>query len=60
MKVKMLVSRSGPGGTENSGDTIDVSEAEAGRMIAAGQAELARSAKPEKAVKRSKFEKAVK
>lgn len=38
MKIKLLVSRSGPAGAFSPGDEIDVGEAEAGRMIEAGQA----------------------
>lgn len=52
IKVKLLVSRSGPAGTNNAGDTIDVSKDEAARMIEAGQAVPAQKpAKREKAVK---------
>ncbi len=52
MKVKLLVSRSGPLGSHNAGDVIDVDTDEAKRMIEHGQAELVRaSKKPEKAVK---------
>lgn len=35
MKVKLLVSRSGPAGAFNRGDVIEVSEAEAGRLFEA-------------------------
>ena len=56
VKVKLLVSRTGG---NNSGDVIEVSPQEAERMVAAGQCEVVRSLnKPEKSVKRSKFEKA--
>lgn len=52
MKIKLLVSRTGPNGAENTGDVIEVPSDEAKRMVDAGQAEVARSAKkPEKAVK---------
>lgn len=52
MKVKLLVSRSGPMGSQNVGDVIDVDGDEGKRMISAGQAEVVRSGKkPEKAVK---------
>ncbi len=58
MKVKLLVSRSGPDGAQNAGDEIDVSGEEAKRMVGAGQAELIRSKKVEKAVASPKVEKA--
>ena len=53
MKVKLLVSRSGPAGAQNVGDVIDVDGAEAKRLIEARQAEPVRSGrgKPVKAVK---------
>ena len=38
MKVRMLVSRSGPGISDSVGDVISVPAEEAKRMIAAGQA----------------------
>lgn len=60
MLIKLLVSRSGASGSQNRGDQIEVPAAEGARMIEAGQAELVRAAKPEKAVKRAKSEKAVK
>lgn len=60
MKVQLLVSRCGLEGAQNVGEVIAVSDAEGARMIAAGQAMPERTAKPEKAVKRSKAEKAVK
>ena len=60
MKVKLLVSRAGPAGVQNAGDVVDVSADEARRMCEVGQAEMLRSEKPEKAVKRAKAEKAVK
>lgn len=56
MKVRLLVARTGG---QNSGDEIEVSTDEAGRMIEAGQAEPVRGAKPEKAIKRFKSEQAV-
>ena len=48
MKVRMLVSRCGPGGA-NRGDVIDVSTAEAKRMFAASppQAEKASAQREE-------------
>ena len=53
MKVKLLVSRSGPNGSQVAGDVIEVDGAAAKRMIEARQAEPVRSGKPkpEKAVK---------
>lgn len=38
MKVKLTMSRGGPAGTQNAGDVVDVANAEAKRMIEAGQA----------------------
>lgn len=60
MKVKLLVPRTGPAGAENIDDVIDVPADEAERMVAAGQCEIVRAAKPEKAVRRVKAEKASK
>lgn len=60
VKVKLVVSRIGPGGSFNPGDVIDVPADEAQRMVAAGQCEMLRAAKPEKAVSRRKSEKASK
>jgi hypothetical protein len=60
MKIKLLIARATATGSENRGDVIDVSDAQAVRMIEAGQAEAVRSVAPEKAVKASKFEKASK
>lgn len=61
MQVKLLMARASAAGSQNRGDVIEVGDAEAQRMIDAGQAELVRAAKaPEKAVKRSKAEKAAK
>lgn len=58
VKVKLLVARTGG---QNAGDIVEVSTNEAERMTEAGQCELVRvAAKPEKAVKRNKFEKAAK
>lgn len=59
MKIKLLVSRAGPMGAQNAGDEIEVADAEAVRMIEAGQAEAVRSVAPEKAVSKRKAEKAV-
>jgi hypothetical protein len=60
MKIKLLIARATATGSENRGDVIDVSDAQAVRMIEAGQAEAVRSVASEKAVKASKFEKASK
>ena len=61
MKIKLLVSRAGASGAQDSGDVIEVENAEALRMIEAGQAEPVRAEKaPENAVKRFKAEKASK
>ena len=60
MKVKLLVARATLNGAENRGDVISVPDAEAIRMIEAGQAEPVRSVKPDLAVPRSKAEKAAK
>lgn len=55
MKIKLLVSRAGPGGVANVGDEIDVGDSEAIRMIEAGQAQPVRqAAAPEKAVQSRK------
>ena len=56
VKVKLLVARSGADGAFNAGDTVEVSGDEAGRMVAAGQAEMIRAAKPEKATRKVKAE----
>lgn len=61
MKVKLLVARATATGAENRGDVVEVSDAEAVRMIKAEQAEAVRAVKtPEKAVKRLKAERATK
>jgi len=60
MKVKLLVSRAGVEGAQNRGEIVEVSTDEAGRMVEAGQAEMVRATSPEKAVKRTKAEKASK
>lgn len=64
MKIKLLVSRSGPGGVQNADDELtvpgDVSKAEAKRMLEAGQAVPVRAKKAERAVARPKPEKATK
>jgi hypothetical protein len=60
MKIKLLVSRATAAGAQNRGDVIDTTDAEAIRMIEAGQAEPMREAMPERAVKSAKFEKSSK
>jgi hypothetical protein len=54
MKIKLLVSRATATGAENRGQEIDVPDAEAIRMIEAGQAEPVRAIKAEHAVGRGK------
>lgn len=56
MKIKLLVSRVGPAGAQNRGDVIEVGDAEATRMIEAGQAEPVRGSAPETTAKASKGE----
>lgn len=60
MKIKLLMARATATGSENRGDIVDTSDAEAIRMIEAGQAEAVRSIAPEKAVKSFRSEKASK
>lgn len=60
MKIKLLVARATATGAQNRGDLVDVSDAEAVRMIEAGQAEAIRSASPEKSIRKPRAEKAVK
>ena len=60
MKIKMVVSRSGPAGVANPGDIIDVPSSEGARMVAAGQAEVVRDVAKETASGKAKAEKAVK
>ena len=60
MKVRLLVSRAGPGLTQTVGEEVEVTTKEAERMIAAGQAELVRSKTPQRAVRKPKVEKAAK
>jgi len=55
MEVRLLVPRATITGAENVGDIVMVSDAEAKRMIEAGQAApVARAAEPERAVKRGR------
>lgn len=60
MKVKLLTARASAQGAQNRGDVVEVSNAEAARMIEAGQAEPIRSMKSETATRKPKSEKAVK
>lgn len=60
MKIKLLVSRATATGAENRGDVIEAPDAEAIRMIEAGQAEPIREDSPERAVKKPKAERAAK
>lgn len=60
MKVKLLVSRSGSDGAFAPGDEIDVSDAEAKRMIEAGQCEPVRGKKAETTAKKAGGEKTAK
>lgn len=58
MKIELLVPRAASAGPQNRGDVIEVSDAEAIRMIEAGHAVAIRSVKPETAVKPVRAEKA--
>lgn len=60
MKIRLLVSRGGPGGVQAAGEEIEMANAEAVRMIEAGQAEPVRTQAAERAVPKRKTEKAVK
>ena len=60
MKVQLLMSRSGPDGTQDRGDIIEVDDAEARRMIAAGQCIPLRTQRSEKTAKTSAAEKTIK
>ena len=60
MQIKLLIARATLTRSENRGDVVDVSDAEAIRMIEAGQAEAVRSVATEKAVKTPKAERAAK
>jgi hypothetical protein len=60
MKIKLLISRAGADFSQNAGDVIEVGADEGQRMIDAGQAELMREAKIERAVAKTKVEKATK
>lgn len=54
MNIKLLTSRAGADFVQNTGDEITVSDAEAIRMIEAGQAVAVRQLKTEKATRSSK------
>jgi len=58
MKIKLLTARASAAGAQNVGDEVEVSDAEARRLIEAGAAEPVREARPEKAVPRRRAEKA--
>jgi len=61
MKVRLLTARATATGAQNRDDIIEASDAEAIRMIEAGQAVAVRSAPVERTTKaRKKVEKAVK
>ncbi len=61
MKIELLTARAAAGGSQNRGDVVEVSDAEAKRLIEAGQAVPVRSAaKPETAIPKRKAEKASK
>jgi hypothetical protein len=61
MQVKLLVSRATATGAENRGETVEVQDAEAIRMIEAGQAEPVRGGPtPERATRKQRIEKATK
>lgn len=57
MKITLLVSRVSVAGAQNRGDVIDVPDAEAIRMIDAGQAQPVAKVAVERAVSRTKPEK---
>ena len=60
MRITLLCSRAGVGFAQNAGDVIDVSDAEAGRMIEAGQALPVRDELRETAARKPRREKATK
>jgi len=60
MRIRLLVDRAMALGIQNAGDCLDVDDAEAIRMINAGQAEPVRDVAPERATPRKKAEKATK
>lgn len=56
MKVKLLIPRSGPAGSYNTGDEVEVSEPEGKRMIEAGKASPVSDRKPERTATAKKHE----
>lgn len=60
MKIKLLTSCAGAGFAWSVGDEIEVSDAEAARMIEVGQALPVREAEVEKAARKQRAEKATK
>jgi hypothetical protein len=60
MQVRLLVSRAGANFSQSAGETVDLPEGEAVRMIEAGQAEPVRGETVERAVAKTRAEKAVK
>ena len=60
MQIKLLVARASAAGSQARGEIIEVSDAEAVRMIEAGQAEAVRGIKAERAVRKPKVERATK
>lgn len=57
MKIKLLTSRATATGSQDRGDIIETDDAEAIRMIEAGQAEPVAEVAVERAVSRTKPEK---
>lgn len=57
MKIKLLVSRATATGSQDRGEVIETDDAEAIRMIEAGQAEPVAEIATERAVSRAKPEK---
>jgi hypothetical protein len=57
MKIKLLTSRAAATGSQDRGDIIETDDAEAIRMIKAGQAEPVAEVAVERAVARTKPEK---
>lgn len=60
MKIRLLTARAGVNFSQNRGEEIEVSKAEAIRMIEAGQAEPVRAAPVERTVAATRREKASK
>lgn len=57
MKIKLLVSRATATGSQDRGEVIEVADAEAIRMIEAGQAQPIAEIAVERAIPRAKAEK---